>query len=218
MPCACRLDDLEREFSPGTARRDRWRYRRFGPLPATRRLLKGIRAEGVRGRTLLDIGGGVGAIPHELFGDGLAGATAVDVSSSYLAASRGEAEERGHRERMSFLHGDFVEIAEALSPADIVTLDRVVCCYPDMERLVRSSADRAEVLYGLVHPREGRAMRLAVAALNLSFRLRRSTFRVYLHGREAIDALVRSRGFVRRYQASTALWRVDLYTRVSRPE
>ncbi len=44
---------------------------------------------------------------------------------------------------MSHHLGDFVEVAGSIQPADIVTLDRVICCYPDVERLVGLSSQRA---------------------------------------------------------------------------
>jgi hypothetical protein len=216
MPCSCCLTDLEREFSPRTARRDLRRYRRRGPLPATRRLLDAIRREGpVTDGTLLDIGGGVGAIPHELLDDGLARADAVDASSAYLDANREEAGRRGHLARMTFHHGDFTELQDGLPEADIVTLDRVICCYPDMERLVTASAGRAGRLYGLVYPRERWWVRLALRGANLTFRLRRSSFRVYLHPREAVDGLVRDLGFAPRFEGTTLLWRVVVYARTA---
>ncbi len=46
-------------------------YRRKGPIPSTRALIMVLVAEGVEGATLLDIGGGIGAIQHELLDAGL---------------------------------------------------------------------------------------------------------------------------------------------------
>ena len=216
MPGGCCVPDLEREFSPRTARRDLRRYRRRGPLPATRRLLDAISREGpVGGQTLLDIGGGVGAIPHELLDDGLARAKAVDASTAYLEANREEAERSGHLAEMTFRHGDFTEIEGDLPEADIVTLDRVICCYPDMERLVTASAGKARRLYGLVYPHERWWVRLALRGANLTFRIRRCGFRVYLHPREAVDGNVRNLGFEPRSETTTLLWRVVLYSRTT---
>jgi SAM-dependent methyltransferase len=213
---SCCLTDLEREFSPRTARRDLRRYRRRGPLPATRKLLSAVRAqERVEDRTLLDIGGGVGAIPHELLDEGLARVDAVDASSAYLDANRDEAERRGHAARITFHHGDFTDRQDSLPDADIVTLDRVICCYPDMERLVTASARKARRIYALVYPRERWWVRLVLRGANLTFRLRRCGFRVYHHPRETVDGLVRSLGFERRYEATTIIWRVVVYSRAA---
>jgi SAM-dependent methyltransferase len=215
MTCCRHCAGIEREFDDATARRDLRRYRRKGPLPGTRLLLQALRAEGVRDATLLDIGGGVGAIHHELLGDGAAAAVHVDASPSYLAAARAEAERRGHADRTTFTHGDFVELAPELDAADVVTLDRVICCYPDMERLVGLSAERAGRLYGLVFPREDWWVRPAFPLANAWFRLRRCPFRIFHHAASEVDAVIRARGLNRVYEASTVLWRVWVYRRAT---
>jgi magnesium-protoporphyrin O-methyltransferase len=137
---------LREQFDAGVASKDLRRYRRRGPTPPTRRLLDAIRAQGVRGATLLDIGGGVGAIQHELLADGAGHATAVDVSTAYLEAAGSEHARRGTSDRFERVAGDFVALCPDLAPADIVTLDRVLCCYPAMEDLVAASAARARRL------------------------------------------------------------------------
>jgi magnesium-protoporphyrin O-methyltransferase len=112
-----------------------------------------------------------------------------------------------------FLHGDFVALAPEIAPADIVTLDRVICCYPDMERLVAASASRARRLYGAVFPRESWLLKLAFTAGNLLRRLRGSAFRTYLHSTGAIDSAVQRQGLRQRSVRDTFLWRVAVYAR-----
>jgi magnesium-protoporphyrin O-methyltransferase len=69
---------------------DLTKYRAKGPPPWARTLIDAIKAEGVDGATLLDIGGGIGVIQHELLASGAARATNVEASSAYLSAARGE--------------------------------------------------------------------------------------------------------------------------------
>ena len=121
-------------------------YREKGPISSTRALIEALRAEGVEGSTLLDVGGGIGAIQHELLAAGVASATSADASAPYLSAAREESDRRGHGGRVTYLHGDFVELAESVPPADIVTLDRVINVYPDWQRLVEVSAEHAQRL------------------------------------------------------------------------
>ena len=90
--CCQGVDEV---FGEKTAQRDLRRYRERGPSRQTRVLLDAIRGQGVERATVLDIGGGVGAIQHELLAAGAARATAVDASTAYLRAARGEAERRG---------------------------------------------------------------------------------------------------------------------------
>ncbi len=203
----------EKVFDKGVASGDLDAYRAKGPSRQTRLLLEAIRHWGAEGRTLLDIGGGVGAIQHELLAVGAATAVHVDASTAYLGASQEEAARRGHRERVQYVHGDFVEVADGIAAADIVTLDRVVCCYPDMPALVGASSARARQLYGLVYPRDGWWMRLAGKVFNLYFRVQRNPFRIFVHSSAAVDAVVRANGLREIYRERRGLWQVALYTR-----
>jgi hypothetical protein len=116
-------------------------------------------------------------------------------------------------ERVTFVHGDFVALADRIPPADVVTLDRVICCYPDMERLVAASAGKAQRLYGAVFPRERWVMKVMLALENFARRLRGNPFRAYVHPTAAIDAAARRQGLTPRFVLDTLLWRVAVYAR-----
>ncbi|HET7581239.1 MAG TPA: class I SAM-dependent methyltransferase, partial [Candidatus Limnocylindria bacterium] len=148
----CCAIDYDEHFNAEDARRDVLEYRAHGPDGSTRRLLDALIAQGATSGTLLDIGGGVGVIQLELLEAGMTSSVDVDASAPFIAAARAEAEERGLGDRTSYRHGDFVALADSVEPADVVTLDRVICCYPDAVRLVSRSAERARRLYGLVYP------------------------------------------------------------------
>src|SRR4051794_8151263 len=90
----------EKVFDTGTARGDLEEYRKHGPAKTTRLLLNAIRSAAHDDKTLLDIGGGVGAIQHELLADTVQSAVHVDASTAYLGASQEEADKRGHLERV----------------------------------------------------------------------------------------------------------------------
>jgi len=214
----CCGQGLNAMFGEKTAEHDLKRYRRRGPSKSTRRLLATLRREGVQGASVLDIGGGVGAIQHELLDAGAHRATGVDVSRAYLQAARAEAGRRGHGERVTYREGDFVALAGAIEAADIVTLDRVVCCYPDMEALVGRSSEHARRLYGLVHPRDAWWTRLAVRLMNAGLRIARRQFRVFVHPVAAVDGVSRERGLALRSRESVGpVWQVAVYSRVAPP-
>ena len=115
---------------------------------ASRALIEALRAGGIDGQTVLDVGGGVGAVHHALLRSGAASAVDVDASRAYVATARAEAERQGHADRVRYLTGDFVALADDVGPADLVALDRVICCYPDMAALVGRSAALARRRYG----------------------------------------------------------------------
>lgn len=213
MPCA-QCIGIEEQFDAATARAQLRKFRRRGPDRTTRMLLDDLRAAMRRDAplaTLLDIGAGVGAIHHTLLDQGVERAIHVDASTAYLSAARDEAERRGHGGRVEFHRGDFVELAPGVPVADVVTLDRVICCYPEMRELVTRAGERARVLFGAVFPRAGWWVRAGAAAINAYMRLRRSAYRTYLHPPTEIDATLRSVGLRRRSLRRTVAWEVVVY-------
>jgi 2-polyprenyl-3-methyl-5-hydroxy-6-metoxy-1,4-benzoquinol methylase len=169
-------------------------YRENGPIPSTQALIDALITEGVEGATVLDIGGGIGAVQHELLTAGAAHVTSVDASASYLEAAREEASRRGVEDRVTYRHGDFVELAESVPPADVVTLDRVLNVYPDWERLTELAAARAQPLFGLVYPRDTRMTRLVVFGMNLMLRLKGKPVRAAIRSSDAIERIARENG------------------------
>ena len=134
---------IEPFFDGKEADKDFAAYRKKGPVKTTRMLIDALKADGVQGSTLLDIGGGVGAIQHELLKAGAASAVSIEAATAYMEAARDEADRQGVADRLVQRHGNFVAMAQELEEADIVTLDRVVCCYDDMEGLVGLSLEKA---------------------------------------------------------------------------
>jgi magnesium-protoporphyrin O-methyltransferase len=204
---------IELLFDDRTAGRELARYRRRGPSRSTRRLVDLLHEQGVRGRTFLDIGGGIGAVQHELMAGGAAGGVHADASPAYLDASRDEARARGHERDIEYVEGDFLAVAERIAAADFVTLDRVLCCYPDMAGLVDASAPKARLAYGLVYPRDTRIARWVFTLVNFAQRLRGHPFRVFLHGTADVEARVQRHGLHKRTVRRGLVWQVVVFDR-----
>ncbi len=212
MTC-CQCQGIERLFDRREALRKLSSYQRQGPSQTARLLLDAVKAAGVEDATLLDIGGGVGVAQLELLLAGLRSATDVDASSAYLDVAREEAQRRGYGNRVNYRHGDFVALAPEIEPADIVTLDRVICCYHDMPALVSASAAKARRLYGLVYPHDAWWTRCFSATENMVFRMRRHPYRSFIHPTRLVDALIRGAGLERRLLHQGAFWQMALYAR-----
>lgn len=209
--CQCR--GIEAFFDKKTADKELKRYRKKGPAKTTRILIAALKAEGIKGMTLLDIGGGVGALQQELLGAGLSSATNVEASTAYVEVSKEEAERQGYADRVSYHHGNFIDVAPTVADADIVTLDRVICCDPDAQALVALSAARARHLYGVVYPLDGWLNKVFVTGVNLVFWLRRCAMRSFLHRPEMIDAIVRSHSLQQRFYRKSFPWQIVVYSR-----
>jgi SAM-dependent methyltransferase len=201
----CCQTDYDALFDDRAARRELSDYRRRGARGTTAQLLDAIRGEGVIGASVLDIGGGVGVIGAELLRAGAASLADVDASRPYLAAARSEIDRRGYGDRATFAHGDFVALAQDVAEADIVTLDRVICCYEDWSSLVDRSLERARRLYGLVYP---------VAIVRGVSRLFGQPAPFAVHPDRAVDARIRAAGFAPVLQQRGLAWQTVLYRRV----
>jgi magnesium-protoporphyrin O-methyltransferase len=212
MNC-CQCQGIEILFNDKSVAKDLKKYRKKGPDKTTRMLIDALRAEGIEGMTLLDIGGGVGAIQHELLESGATRAVSVEASKAYVKASKEEAERQGHADRLSHYHGNFVDLAPNIPQEDIVTLDRVICCYNDMRELVGRSSALAIRLYGVVYPRDTWWVKAETAISNFIYWIRGNPFRLFVHPTEAVDAVVRGNGFERRFYRKDGAWQIVVYKR-----
>lgn len=206
--------DIEQIFNERDARKQLKRYRKKGTAKSTRLLIDALIEAGVEGRDLLDIGGGIGVIQQELLRSGVTYAANVDAASGYVKVSREEAERQGFIDRVDYTHGNFVDLAPSVEKADIVTLDRVICCFPDMKTLVDLSAEKARKLYGIVFPRDTWWIKLGVRVLNPVFRIfSRTSFESFVHPTNEVDRMLRAKGMRRRYFRTAGMWQVMVYAR-----
>jgi hypothetical protein len=182
----CKPTEYRRFFNARFARRDLDRYRRKG-LTATERDLVTLCHE-VEGASVLEVGGGIGALQLELLRAGAARATNVELSGAYEDAA-GELFAGRDVER---LVGDFVELA--VPEHDIVLLHRVVCCYPDADALVGSAADRTRRQLALTLPQQRWWIGWGLRAVNAWLRLSRCGFRTYHHPFDRIEAAAAGHG------------------------
>jgi SAM-dependent methyltransferase len=210
--CASFFDANQRKFSDAVARRDLERYRTRGPDQTTGLLRDAILAAG-HPTTVLDVGAGIGALSFELLAAGVERATAVDAAPAYLAAAREEAGRRNVSHRLDLVNGDFVSVVEDLMQADVVTMDRVVCCYPAYQPLLEAALRRSRRLLAFSYPRDRWYVRAAVGVQNLVRALFRDPFRGFVHSARGMEALLEQHGFVRMRRHETLKWSADLYGR-----
>ena len=204
---------IEEHFDLKYVAKELQQYRDEGPEKTTQVLIDALLAEGVSGMTLLDIGGGIGGIQHELLRAGVSSCINVEASSAYIEAAKEEAQRQGHVESIKHQCGNFVDLAADIPQCDIVTLDRVICCYHDVEGLVEKSSALAGKLYGLVYPLNNRKGRFLGALENLTYRLHRSSFRYFVHPTEVVEDIVRRNGFERLFYREMGTWQIVVFGR-----
>jgi magnesium-protoporphyrin O-methyltransferase len=212
MPCEC-CKITNEQFGEDTAAADLKEFRRKGPAKHTQLILDAVRSLGLKDASLLDVGGGVGAIYHELMKDSVTRATHVDASSAYLAAAKEEVDQRGNTDKVEFVHADFTDVAGEVAPADIVTLDRVVCCYPDFHGLLKAAAGRSQRALAMAYPRETWYVKPVMWIMNQVLKLMRDPFRVFVHPVGEMDSLLNAEGLHRVSLSRLFVWEVALYQR-----
>jgi SAM-dependent methyltransferase len=195
------------------AEKDLAALRSRGPRPTTRELIDAIRAQGVNGATIVDVGAGVGAVHIALLEAGAGRAIDVDASREYLAAARGEAERRGLADRVTYRYGDLVELAADLPASDIVSLDLVICCYPNLSALTAAVLTVSPRLVGMTYPRDVWWMRVFMWLYNLVHAVRQSPARYFAHRRRQVRSLMTAAGYSEIYDRGSAACRVVLYAR-----
>jgi magnesium-protoporphyrin O-methyltransferase len=212
MSC-CSGKGCDEFFDERVARRDARRYGRKGLDGNARRIVELVRRRRVEGKTVLEVGGGVGAIQLEPLQAGAKRTVNVELSPAYepYAAEllRGNGLD-GRAERRLL---DFAERAEELEPADVVVLHRVICCYPDYETLVAAAADHTRDQLLMTFPRDAWWMRLGLRTINRLQRLRRNAFRVYLHAPAAIVEVASSHGLETATRERGRIWELVSFER-----
>jgi hypothetical protein len=200
----CPPSGYDEFFGERQARKDARRYRRKGLHAPARWIVDCVRSQGVEGATVLEPGGGVGAIQLELLKAGAARSAVVELSGGYEEEALALAREAGFEDRVERRLGDFA--ADGSEDADVVVLHRVVCCYPDYERLLGVAADHARRALVFTHPPRNVLSRAFFGCMNLVMRLRGREFRAFAHRPDALVATVRSRGFEPFARRRTGLW------------
>lgn len=212
MPCNC-CEITDNTFGEEEAKANLKDYRRRGPAKQTRLILEAVRSLGLKNVTLLDVGGGIGTIYHELLKDTAREAIHVDASSAYLKVAKEETARLGHEEQVKFVHADFTDVAPGLPQADVVTLDRVVCCYPNFRELLRSAASRSRTAIAMTYPREAWWTRSVLAVMNFYQRIIKDPFRVFVHPVAEMEAVLKEAGLKKVSTRRLFVWEMTLYRR-----
>jgi magnesium-protoporphyrin O-methyltransferase len=185
----CCARGYERFFGARAARRDAKRYRRRGLDGTAQRLVDELDTRGVER------------------------ATVVELSRGYDDAAAGLAREAGAEELIERRHGDFVDEASLVGDADVVVMHRVVCCYPDPERLVGAAAERTRRLLALSFPRDTWWLRWAARAANVFFRLT-GGIETYIHPPEVVERSAERAGLTTvLHEPAGRIWRVAVFER-----
>jgi magnesium-protoporphyrin O-methyltransferase len=181
MDDCCNRDDYDDTFGDRFARKMARRYRRRGLSRSERAIVRFLQARGIEGASVLEIGGGLGELHVELLRHGAARATNLEISTKYEPEAARLLERAGMAARVDRRFLDIAQEPDAVKSADVVVLHRVVCCYPDYERLLGAAAGKAGRLMVFSHPPRNLLTRSMLWFDNTMRRLKGDTFRTFAH-------------------------------------
>jgi magnesium-protoporphyrin O-methyltransferase len=205
-------------FTARAARKSLRRYRTKGLDDVERKLVDSALSEGVDGARVLEIGGGIGALQAELVAAGAASGEVVELVPAYEPYARELAELRGVRDRTRFRVVDVLEAPDTVEPADVVVLNRVVCCSPDGVELTALAARLARRLLLLSYPRDAWWVRLGIRSLNAGLWLARRSFRVFVHPPAQLAAAAEAAGLGLERRGRGPLWEYAILSRGHGPD
>jgi magnesium-protoporphyrin O-methyltransferase len=186
------------------------RYRKRGLDKPARQIVAFLQQRDLEGATVLEIGGGVGELQLELLKRGAHRTVNLELSPAYDGEARALLRDAGiDAARVDRRLHDIAEDPSGVEPADVVVLHRVVCCYPDYERLLGAAAERARRLLVFSHPPRNLASRAVIRVQNLVLRLNGKEFRTFAHPPEAMLGVCREHGLAPTYAHAGAVWQVE---------
>ena len=215
MAGCCPSRDYHRFFNQRFARRLANRYRKRGLDQTAQTMVEFLRQLGIEGASVLEVGGGVGEIEVELLQAGAERAQNLELSPAYQEQARRLAGQAGLQERIDWRIHDLAADPGAVAPADLVVLHRVVCCYPDYERLLGAAADHARRGLVFSYPPRNLLSRAFYGVFNLVMRLTGSGFRGFAHPPGAMLAVLEDHGLRRTYHGRSRIWQLAGLQRAS---
>ena len=193
-------------FQPRIARRSLDRYRKKGHGDLERRMVASAAEGGLEGARVLEIGGGVGTIQSELLQAGAERGEVVELVRAWEPYARELARDRGLDERTSFRVADVLDAPGEVEPADVVVMNRVVCCSADGVRLAAAAAQLARRTLVFSFPRDGFLVRAGLRAVNAGLRVMGRSFRVFVHPRDTLLRAAQAEGLVVAETGGGAIW------------
>ena len=163
---------------------------------------------GIADASILEIGGGVGEIHVELLRRGAARATNLEISTNYEPEAAKLLDLSGMRDRVERRFLDIAQAPDEVEPADVVVLHRVVCCYPDYERLLAAAGGKADRLLVFSHPPRNLVTKTVMWLDNARRKLKGNQFRTFAHPPAAMMSVLSDAGLHDTYRWRGFGWHV----------
>jgi 16S rRNA G966 N2-methylase RsmD len=217
MGDCCDRSGYQTVFSDRFARRIARTYRKRGLNDTQLRMVSFLTERGIQDASVLEIGGGVGDLQIELLRRGAGTATNLEISHGYEAEAVTLLQRAGMADRVTRRFVDIAASPDEVEPADVVILHRVVCCYPDYDRLLSAAANHARRLLVFSYPPRNVFNRAVIRFENLLHRLRGSDFRAFVHPPAAMITVAEASGLSVNYRHRGLSWHIVGLERMAPP-
>jgi magnesium-protoporphyrin O-methyltransferase len=213
MPDCCSPKGYGWIFSERSAQAEARRFRKRGLDGTSNGIVDFLKKRGVAGDTVLEVGGGIGAIQIELLKAGAAAVTSIELTPTYEDVAAGLLAENGLADRVERKVMDFADSEQRVEAADVVVMNRVVCCYPDMPRLVHAASRHARKVLVMTYPTKSPVLVAVFGIANFLLRAFRREFHIFLHSPPAILATSGADGMSIALNHKGILWTTAALTR-----
>lgn len=212
MSDCCNPTGYQDFFNEREARRNLRAYDRRGLDNMAATTVEYLLSRGMEGKTVLEVGGGIGAIQVELLREGAASTVNVELSAGYENVAAKLLQREGLTDRVERRVGDFTDLAPGLE-ADDVVMNRVICCYPFMDRLMDAALSSSRRFVAATFPRDRLGTKFALSIGNTYCRIRGIDYRAFVHPPEAIVATATTNGFEVAFQDRDFIWQAVVFER-----
>ena len=205
----CGADQL---FDQKTAKKQYKSYLKKGPSKVTKRLIEQLKKVGAE-NALIDVGGGIGAIQWWFLENGGQRTYGMDASTAYTAVAKEHAEKKSWTDQAEFFIGDFTDLKENVSRVDHVTMDKLICCYPDYRAILEGAAEKANKSIHISYPMDGIIADIFRGMGVIFMKLKGSSFRPYVHKVKDLRQKLNELGFEKQEGSISFPWHVEAYVK-----
>ena len=188
-------------------------YRRRGLEKLERELLASVPPEAYVGSRVLEIGGGIGVLQAELLRRGAHSGEVIELVAAYRKYAAELARDLEVEDRTAFRVHDVLAEPGTVERADVVIMNKVICCSPDGLELVAVAAGLTRKALVLAFPRSTWPLRVAARLQHLFFRALGRKYRCYVRPFDAVAAAATSGGLVRSDSGRGAIWEHATFVR-----
>lgn len=210
MNC-CSSESPAGKFFDKEAKKWAKKYRKKGLEKITKMMLSGIEELGIEGKTVLEVGGGVGGAHRELLRKGASKAYATELSQEMIGVATELSKVEELEEKVEYILGDIVGMNGEVPEVDITMHDKVICCYEFADALIEKTLEKTKNIYAFVMPRDKFRVKIGFTFFKIGSKLFKWDFSPFIHPIQPILDKIENAGFRLKYEKTTFIWKARVY-------